>query len=122
MIHVGLTRAAENYLVTIYVLQKDKMQLRSIDVVNALNYSRPTVSIALRKLRENHHVTMDDRGFITLTTQGKKLAQRVYKRRTALRDLLVHKGVSEETAERDAALIEHDLSDESFKAIVSNQS
>lgn len=116
---MGLSRAAENYLVTIYLLQKDKSNVRSIDIVKALNYSRPTISIAMRKLRDHNAVEMDEQGVISLTPQGKKLAQKVHKRRIALKTFLVNNGVSEDVAHEDAARIEYDLSDESYHAIVS---
>lgn len=114
-----LSRAAENYLATIYAIQIDKEKVRSIDIVKALNYSRPTISIAMRNLREHKVITMDARGVISMTAKGKKIAQNIYKRRTALRDVLIQKGVSAKTAAQDAAKIEYDLSEESYQAIVS---
>ena len=115
---MGLSRAAENYLVTIYTLQKDKTAVRSIDIVKALQYSRPTISIAMRKLREHGVIEMDDHGVITITSQGKKIAQRVYKKRHALKELLVSLGVDEDTALTDAAKVEFELSDESYDALI----
>lgn len=67
-----LSRAAENYLATIYAIQIDKEKVRSIDIVKALNYSRPTISIAMRNLREHKVITMDARGVISMTAKGKK--------------------------------------------------
>lgn len=122
MITLGLSRAAENYLVTIYTIQKDKPSVRSIDIVKALQYSRPTISIAMRKLRENGVIEMDDHGIITMTANGKKIAQKVYKKRMALQELFMEMGVDEETARKDAAKVEYDLSDETFNALTKNRS
>lgn len=118
---MGLSRAAENYLVTIYAIQKEKPSVRSIDVVKALQYSRPTISIAMRKLREHEVIEMDEHGIITITAHGKKIAQKIYKKRSAIQDLLIRLGVDATTAEKDAAKVEFDLSDESFQALTKIQ-
>lgn len=122
MITLGLSRAAENYLVTIYTIQKEKPSVRSIDIVKALQYSRPTISIAMRKLREHEVIEMDEHGIITMTAQGKKIAQKVYKKRMALRDLFVDLGVDAATAEKDAAKVEYDLSEDTYNALIKNWS
>ena len=107
----------EDYLETILILQKSKGQVRSIDIANEMNFTKPSVSIAMKNLREKEYITMDKTGYITLTESGKERAESVLERHTVLTDLLIRIGVSEETAKEDACKIEHDLSKESFEAI-----
>ena len=107
----------EDYLETILMLQNRLGQVRSIDIVHELDYSKPSVSVAMKNLREKSYVTVDEDGFISLTEKGKQRAESVLERHTILSDWLIGIGVSKETAQADACRIEHDLSEESFEAI-----
>ena len=107
----------EDYLETILMLYKSTRQVRSIDIANEMNFTKPSVSIAMKNLREKGYITMADNGYITLTESGKKRAESVFERHTILADLLISIGVNEETAREDACKVEHDLSEESFEAI-----
>ena len=107
----------EDYLETILILQKSKGQVRSIDIANEMNFTKPSVSVAMKNLREKGYITMDNIGYITLTEAGRRRAEDVLERHTILADLLMHIGVSKETALADACKVEHDLSEESFEAI-----
>ena len=99
----------EDYLETILILQKSRGQVRSIDIANEMNFTKPSVSVAMKNNRE--------KGYITLTETGRQRAEDVLERHTILADLLMRIGVSKETALADACKVEHDLSDESFEAI-----
>lgn len=112
-----IRESAENYLETILILQKRKGFVRSIDIVNELDYSKPSVSIAMRNLRENGYIDMDADGYITLLDSGRAIAEKMYERHTLLSDWLMALGVSAETAAQDACRIEHVISAESFAAI-----
>ena len=112
-----IQESAENYLETIYILHKKTGSVRSIDVVNHLGFSKPSVSNAMKQFRENGYVTVDDGGFITLTELGLEVAEKMYKRHELLTKVLISLGVSEDTAKEDACRVEHYLSDESFEAI-----
>ena len=107
----------EDYLETILMLQKSRGQVRSIDIANEMNFTKPSVSVAMKNLREKGYITMDSTGYITLTEAGRRRAEDVLERHTILADLLMRIGVSKETALADACKIEHDLSEESFEAI-----
>ena len=107
----------EDYLETILMLYKSTGQVRSIDIANEMNFTKPSVTIAMKNLREKGYITMADNGYITLTESGKKRAESVLERHTILADLLISIGVNEETAREDACKVEHDLSEESFEAI-----
>ena len=107
----------EDYLETILMLYKSTGQVRSIDIANEMNFTKPSVSIAMKNLREKGYITMADNGYITLTESGQKRAESVLERHTILADLLISIGVNEETAREDACKVEHDLSEESFEAI-----
>ncbi|MGN0316525.1 MAG: metal-dependent transcriptional regulator [Lachnospira sp.] len=107
----------EDYLETILMLQKSMGQVRSIDIANEMNFTKPSVSVAMKNLREKGYITMADNGYITLTKSGKQRAENVLERHTILADILVRIGVSKETALADACKVEHDLSEESFEAI-----
>ena len=109
--------SAEDYLESILKLQQRGGPVRSIDIVKDLGYSKPSISIAMKRLRENGYVAMDGTGNIALTEAGLTIAQRVLGRHRALTDFLVALGVSEETAAADACKMEHDLSEESFETI-----
>ena len=107
----------EDYLETILLLQKKLGQVRSIDIAHELDYSKPSVSVAMKNLREKGYITVADSGSITLTKSGRERAESVLERHTILSDWLMSIGVSKETAQADACRIEHDLSEESFEAI-----
>ena len=112
--------SAEDYLETILRLSKRQGQVRSIDIVNELGYSKPSVSVAMKRLRENGYITMDEEGFITLNPSGEEIAVRIYTRHYLLTQFLRKLGVSEETAAADACKIEHDISQQTYDAICSH--
>lgn len=112
-----IQESAENYLETILILQNRKGFVRSIDIANELEFSKPSVSIAMRNLRENGYVQVDTNGFITLLPAGKEIADRIYERHTLLTDWLTALGVDPKVAAEDACRIEHVISAESFGAI-----
>ncbi len=109
--------SAENYLETILVLEKTCNGVHAIDIVGELGFSKPSVSIAMKRLRENGYISVDEFQHITLTPSGREIAERMYARHIVLRDWLVSIGVDEETAEADACRMEHVLSDESYECI-----
>ncbi|MCD2434737.1 metal-dependent transcriptional regulator [Acidaminococcus sp. NSJ-142] len=109
--------AAEMYLETILVLKNRLGLVRSIDVANEMGYSKPTISIAMKKFRQEGLVTVDESGFINLTEAGRDIAERIYERHQVLTHILVSLGVSQDHAEEDACKIEHDISDETFAAL-----
>lgn len=109
--------SAEDYLETILVLQEEAGQVRSIDIVNKLGYSKPSVSIAMKKLRESGYISMAADGLITLNESGLEIARRVYSRHTTITKLFTLLGVSPEVAAEDACKVEHDLSKETFDRI-----
>lgn len=107
----------EDYLETILILENQLGQVRSIDIANHMNYSKPSVSVAMKNLREKAFITVSENGFITLTDKGRSRAENVLERHNILSDWLISIGVSKETAMEDACRVEHDLSEESFLAI-----
>lgn len=109
--------SAEDYLEAILMLKEQKGVVRSIDVVNELGYSKPSISVAMKHLRENGYVLMDDEGYLSLTNKGYVIARRVYDRHQVLTKALMVLGVSEQNAAADACKVEHDLSEESFDKI-----
>lgn len=112
-----IQESAENYLETIYILRKRNGSVRSIDIANELAFSKPSVSVAMKNLRENGYIEMDPDGSITLLDRGLEIAERMYERHTFLSDWLQLLGVAPETAAEDACRIEHVISAESFDAI-----
>lgn len=109
--------SAENYLETILILSKKLPVVRSVDIANELGFKKPSVSIAMKNLREKQHITVTDAGFIYLTDSGKHIAEMIYERHEFLSKWLVGLGVPAETATEDACKIEHILSKESYDAI-----
>lgn len=109
--------SAEDYLESILILHQRRGMVRSIDIVNELGYSKPSVSIAMKKLRESGYITMAPDGAITLNESGMEVAMRVYGRHKAITRLFELLGVSPEQAASDACKVEHDLSDETFGCI-----
>ena len=114
---MSIHESAEMYLETIYTLSLNSTCVRSIDVAEALNYSRPSVSRAVGLLKKDGYLLMDEEGFLTLTEEGRALAERIYERHTVLTTALEALGVDKETAAEDACKIEHDISDRTFDAI-----
>ncbi|NLF35348.1 MAG: metal-dependent transcriptional regulator [Clostridiales bacterium] len=112
-----IRESAEMYLETILVLSKRLGTVRAIDIANELSYTKPSVSVAMKNLRENNYATVDEDGGIALTPQGQAVAEAVYKRHVLLSDWLKALGVSEETAVTDACRIEHIISAESVEAL-----
>ena len=110
-------KSAENYLETILLLEKRLDSVRSVDVANELGFSKPSVSIAMKNLRENGHIVMDGKGAILLTDSGRQVAEIIYERHTLLTDFFVSLGVDYETAAEDACNMEHIISPKSFAAI-----
>ena len=114
---MSVNESAENYLETILVLSKRLPAVRSVDIANELGFKKPSVSIAMKNLREKKHVSVDDSGFITLTPSGREIAEMIYERHLLFSNWLMQLGVSEQTALEDACKVEHVLSKESFEAI-----
>ena len=114
---MSMHESAEMYLETIYTLSLNSTSVRSIDVAEALNYSRPSVSRAVGLLKKDGYLLMDEEGFLNLTEEGRALAERIYERHTVLTAALEALGVDKETAAEDACKIEHDISDRTFDAI-----
>lgn len=112
-----IQQSAEDYLEAILMISKEKPFVRSIDVANELGFSKPSVSVAMKNLRENGYIEMSHEGHITLLEPGRKIAEMIYERHTTLSDLLVDLGISQEQAVEDACRIEHVISPESFDAI-----
>lgn len=109
--------SAEDYLETILKLKERQGQVRSIDIVNEMGYSKPSISVAMKRLRENGFILMDTEGYITLTKPGLDVAERIYGRHKLLTKFLLSLGVSEKNAAADACKIEHDLSDETYEKL-----
>jgi len=110
-------QSAEDYFETIYMLKQKNGSVRAIDVVNELGFSKPTVSVAMKKFRENGFVTVDDAGQIELTAAGLAIAKKTFEKHTGISEMLMMLGVPEEIALEDACRMEHGLSDESFAAL-----
>ncbi len=112
-----IQESAENYIETIYILQQRQGEVRSIDIANELAFSKPSVSVAMKNLRNNGYIEVNGLGYITLTESGREIAERMYERHTLLTSFLVSLGVSDKTAAEDACRIEHVISAESFDAL-----
>lgn len=116
-IFLKIQESAENYLETILMLGQKKGNVRSIDIAHELEYKKPSVSVAMKNLRENGYIRVDDSGFITLTDAGRQIAETMYERHLLLSRWLMELGVNEKTAVEDACKMEHVISKESFEAI-----
>ena len=114
---MNVNESAENYLETILILSKKLPVVRSVDIANELGFKKSSVSIAMKNLREKHHITVTDAGFIYLTESGKEIADMIYERHEFLSKWLTNLGVPPEIATEDACKIEHVISKESFNAI-----
>jgi len=109
--------SAENYLETILALGLKGEKVRSIDIAKELDFSKPSVSVAMKNLREKGYILTDEDGIITLTAKGRKIADSMYERHVAISDWLVFLGVDKKTAVQDACKMEHAMSEKSFLAI-----
>ncbi len=114
---MSVRESGEMYLETIYVLTKERSDVRSIDVCEQMGYSKPSVSRAVNLLKSEGLILIDKGGFITLTDAGRAIAEKIFERHTLLSSLLVELGVSPEIAAEDACKLEHAISDESFEAL-----
>ena len=114
---MNIHKSAEDYLEMVLMLREQKGYARSIDIAAALSVTKPSVSFAMKKLRENGYILMDEANYITLTEKGDEIARRIYDRHRALTTFLIQLGVDERTAREDACKIEHDISPETFEAI-----
>lgn len=113
----NLYESGEMYLETILMLTNQQGSVRSIDIVREMGFSKPSVSVGMKKLKEGNYISIDSEGYITLTDSGYKVAQKVFERHTILTGVLEKIGVSPKTAQEDACKIEHIISDETFSRI-----
>ena len=114
-----IKESAEDYLETILVLGESREHVRSIDIVKHMSLSKPSVSVAMKRLRESGYINMNDEGYITLTDSGRAIAEKIYERHVFISQWLEDLGVNKDTALEDACRIEHVLSDKTFNAIKS---
>ena len=112
-----INESVEDYLEAILVLKEKNGMVRSIDVVHHMNYSKPSISRAMSRLRENGYITMDKEGWLELTDAGREIAERIYERHRLLTEWLTALGVDPEVAREDACRMEHDISAETFECI-----
>lgn len=112
-----ILKSSEDYLEAMLILKQKHGYIRSIDIAQMLEVTKPSVSYAVKRLRENGYILMEKDGHITLTESGYAIAERIYERHTLLIKFLIALGVSEKTAREDACKLEHDLSDETFEAM-----
>ena len=112
-----LQESGEMYLETIYILTKKNHDVRSLDVAEYMNFSKPSVSRAVGLLKQGEYITVDQEGYLHLTAMGGEIAAKMYERHMLLTEFLIRLGVDRETASADACKIEHDISDKSFEAI-----
>ena len=114
---MNIYESAEDYLERILILQEKQEGVRSIDIAHDMGFSKPSVSVAMKKLKEAGLISIDKDGFISLTKEGHVIADKVYERHTILKKLLIEIGVSPLQAEKDACKVEHVLSEETFETI-----
>ena len=114
---MNIYESAENYLEAILSLHERHGLVRSIDIANELHFSKPSVSVAMKKLRESGYIEMDKDGFISLLPSGEEIARRIYERHKLLTQFFIRLGVDPEVAAADACKVEHDLSEETFRCI-----
>ena len=112
-----ILKSSEDYLEAMLIMKEVHGYIRSIDIAMELGVTKPSVSYATKRLRENGYITMDKDGFITLTDKGMAIAAHIYERHKVLTSVLIQLGVNPETAREDACKLEHDISDESFDAL-----
>ena len=118
MLILKIQESAENYLETILMIGKRKSHVRSIDIANELEFSKPSVSVAMKNLRENGYISMDSDGFIKLEAPGMEIANRIYGRHRKLTAFFIALGVDPDTAAKDACKVEHDLSEETYSKMI----
>ena len=116
----NIGKSAEDYLESMIILKEKNGYVRSIDIAGFLGVTKPSVSNAMKRLREEGYIEMNKSGFITVTEKGMGIADKIYTRHKKLTDFFIAIGVDPEVAEDDACKIEHDLSDETFNAICSH--
>ena len=114
---MNIYESAEDYLERILILQEEKGNVRSIDIAHDMGFSKPSVSVAMKKLKEAGLIVIDAHGFITLTKEGHVIADKVYERHKVLKQVLIGIGVDPKIAEKDACKVEHIISEEAFEAI-----
>ena len=114
---MALQESGEMYLETIYVLSQQSPYVRSVDVAEHMGFSKPSVSRGMGILKRDGYLIMGKDGSLTLTEEGKQLAQKIYQRHTVIRDLLIHLGFDPQVAAQDACRMEHVISDATFQAI-----
>ena len=114
---LAVGESSENYLETILILSKSHPVVRSVDVAEELGFKKSSVSVAMKKLRENHHVVVSPEGYITLTPSGREIAECIYERHQLISSWLIRLGVDPKVAVADACRMEHVISAESFEAI-----
>ena len=112
-----LQESGEMYLETVYILTQKSASVRSIDICEYMGYSKPSVSRAVGLLKDGGYITVDGKGYITLTEEGTAVAVKMFERHTMLTNFLIRLGVDEKIASEDACKIEHHISEESFNAI-----
>lgn len=112
-----MQESPEDYLETILVLSKELGNVRSIDVANHLGYSKPSISVAMKRLRENGYVSTDEHGYLILTGSGLSIANKIYERHMVIAQFLTSIGVEEKIAKKDACRMEHVISDETFEKL-----
>lgn len=109
--------SVEDYLETIYLLNHRLTAVRSIDIATEMNYSKPSISVAMKNLKSKNYIVISEEGHISLTPEGLTIAKGTYERHTLFRNWLVDLGVDPKTATEDACKMEHDISPQSFEAI-----
>lgn len=114
---MAITEAVENYLETILILSQQQPDVHAIDICSYLGYSRPTVSIVLKKMKDDGLVSVDGDNHITLTERGREVAENIYDRHKIISEFFMLLGVKHDTATEDACKIEHDISEETFKLL-----
>ena len=114
---MALRESGEDYLEAILMIKERNGNVRSIDVAHELSFSKPSVSVAMKNLKANNYITVDENGYINLTETGQEIADKIYERHTFLTNWLTSIGVDPEVAAEDACKMEHAISSESFTAI-----
>lgn len=113
-----ILESAENYLERILMLSKTLGKVRAIDIVHDMNFSKPSVSVAMKNLKENNYITIDEKGYIYLTAKGLEIANKTLEKHELITSILMTLGVEEKIAKEDACKIEHDISEETHQALI----
>ena len=114
---MAIQESGEMYLETILVLSKKNGSVRSVDIAQEMDFSKAAVSKALSRMKEEDYVSVDDNGSVTLSEKGREIAEKIYERHNVIASVLIRLGVDEKVAYEDACKMEHDISEESFRAI-----